>query len=243
MKKIKLFRILTITLVLSLLMMVLPVLPALAASESIELDPEKGEIGDEVEVTGEDFDESYEVTSTEWVDYYVTVYFSSEEADEGDEIDDEVENYEIVDYSDWVDEDGDNIDDDGDTLINEDIVDGIDNDNDGTIDEDDSWNDGVDKDGDGQIDEGFETLSSFSIDSPGALAISPDGDCLYVTDSSENSVRLIRTSDNTLIDTVPVDGHPESLCASQDGEYLYVVYMKSSHSTSTRRRACVSAIV
>ena len=97
MKNSKLFHILTITVILSLLVMALPVSPVLAASESIELDPEEGEIGEEIEVTGEDFDESYYNSSTDYEYIYVTVYFSSEEADEGDEIDDEVENYEIVD--------------------------------------------------------------------------------------------------------------------------------------------------
>jgi YVTN family beta-propeller protein len=85
---------------------------------------------------------------------------------------------------------------------------------------------------DGQIDEGFETISTISINSPGAIAISPNGDYLYVTNSSENSVLVIRTSDNTLIDTISVDGYPDSLSVTQDGQYLYVVYMKVSHSTT-----------
>ena len=95
-----------LTAVLSLVLLALSATPALAASESIELDPEEGQIGVEVEVYGEDFDESYE-DGDDYVYVYVKVYFSSEEADEGDEIDDEVENYETVDTSEQVDEDGD----------------------------------------------------------------------------------------------------------------------------------------
>jgi hypothetical protein len=103
MKHSKIFRILSMTVILSLLVMALPVSSALAASEDIELDPDEGEIGDEIEVNGEDFEESDEGAS-EYV--YVTVYFSDEEADEGNDIDDDVENYEIVDSSATVDEDG-----------------------------------------------------------------------------------------------------------------------------------------
>jgi len=79
--------------------------PALAASEEIELDPEEGEIGETIDVTGDGFEESYYNSPTDYEDVYVTVYFFKEEADEGDEIDD-VENYEIVESSDHVDEDG-----------------------------------------------------------------------------------------------------------------------------------------
>jgi len=85
---------------------------------------------------------------------------------------------------------------------------------------------------DGQIDEGFETISTISINSPGAIAISPNGDYLYVTNSSEKSISVIRTSDNTLTDTISVDGYPHSLSVTQDGTYLYVVYTKTSNNTS-----------
>jgi hypothetical protein len=88
------FRIAAMAVLLSLLVMALPASPALAAEE-IDLDPDEGEIGDRIEITGEDFEP----------DYGIYIYFSSEEADEGDEIDDEVENYDRVkSYS--VDEDG-----------------------------------------------------------------------------------------------------------------------------------------
>jgi YVTN family beta-propeller protein len=78
---------------------------------------------------------------------------------------------------------------------------------------------------DGQIDEGSETISTFSIDSPGMILLSPDGAYLYVSDSTEKSVRVVRTSDNTLSDTVSVGGDPLSLSLTADGKYLYVVYL------------------
>ncbi len=83
---------------------VFPVGLALAAySEEISLDTSEGEVGDYVYVDGYDFDESGEE-----VEYYVYVkmYFTDYEAEPGDDIDDEVENYEIVESSEWVDEDG-----------------------------------------------------------------------------------------------------------------------------------------
>jgi len=100
------FRIGTMTLVVSLLVIALSASPALAYSEEIELDPEEGEIGDEIDITGNDFDESYWYSSSDYKYVDVDIYFFREEADEGDEIDGEVENYEIVKSSVSVDEDG-----------------------------------------------------------------------------------------------------------------------------------------
>ncbi len=106
MKAGKWFRVISLAVVLCLLMVPLTALPTLAATESIDLDPEEGEIGEEVEVTGKNFDESYDYGDDDYEDYYVTVYFTDEDVDEGDDID-YLDSYEIVDSSDWVDEDGD----------------------------------------------------------------------------------------------------------------------------------------
>ena len=81
----KIFRIGALALLLCLLVIALPASPALAYGD-IELDPDEGEIGERVDITGEDF----------LIDEDIYIFFSSEEADEGDEIDDEVENYERV---------------------------------------------------------------------------------------------------------------------------------------------------
>ncbi|MFC1958491.1 IPT/TIG domain-containing protein [Chloroflexota bacterium] len=105
MKYSRIFRILAMATILSLLVIALPTSQVFAA-EVIELDPDDGEIDDTIDIAGEDFEESYYNSPTDYHDSYVDIYFSSEEADEGDEIGDEVENYERVKSSVYVDEDG-----------------------------------------------------------------------------------------------------------------------------------------
>ncbi len=84
-----------IILIAALLLVTLPAAPALAAGEDIELDPEDGEIGDWIDIDGDDFIPS-DFTPPNYEYSEITIYFSSQEADEGDDIDDEVENYERV---------------------------------------------------------------------------------------------------------------------------------------------------
>ena len=100
MKQEKVFRILAVAVILFFLLMALPASPALAASEDINLDPDEGEIGDEINIEGDGFDES------NGTDYFINIYFSDEEADEGDDIDDEVENYEKVKSLLYIDDNG-----------------------------------------------------------------------------------------------------------------------------------------
>jgi hypothetical protein len=76
------FSILTVAVILSLLMVVIPVIPASAASV-ISFDIDKGEVGDEVTVSGADFLESVEGTPP----HYVDIYFSRNALDVGDIID------------------------------------------------------------------------------------------------------------------------------------------------------------
>jgi len=85
----KIWRILTVALILSLLMAVIPATPAWAYDYDIDIDPEQGEIGDEIEITGSDF-----TPSTDEDEELATIYFSEDEADAGDDIDYEVETYE-----------------------------------------------------------------------------------------------------------------------------------------------------
>ncbi len=107
MKRSKIFRILAIAITLSLLVVALPAAPALAYDYDIELDPDEGEIGDNFYVEGDDWPPSENVGEiTEDIEE-VDIYFSSEEADTGDDIDDEVENYEKLKTSYDVEEDGD----------------------------------------------------------------------------------------------------------------------------------------
>jgi hypothetical protein len=77
-------RILAVAVILSLLMFAVPATPALAG-ETLTLYPSNGEVGDSVNVVGNGFQESI-----------VNVYFSSQWADEGDEIDEDVTAYKKV---------------------------------------------------------------------------------------------------------------------------------------------------
>ena len=94
MKSIKIFRILSVAVILSLLMVALPAAPALAATEDITLDPDEGEVGSRFYVEGEDFDESiYRDPPLDDIISEVDIYFSSQEADVNDDIDDAITIY------------------------------------------------------------------------------------------------------------------------------------------------------
>jgi len=90
MKFTRTLRIFGLAIVFILLVAALPVAPALAATYNVDIDIDEGPIGTEVTVIGDDF--GYSVDT----DRFVTIYFSDEEADKGDDIDVEVENYEVV---------------------------------------------------------------------------------------------------------------------------------------------------
>ncbi len=95
------FRILSLAVILSLLVVAIPATSALAYDKDIELNPERGEIGDEVTITGEDF-----APSTEGSERLARIYFAKDEAGYGEDIGDDVETYERV-GSEWVGFDGD----------------------------------------------------------------------------------------------------------------------------------------
>ena len=84
MKHKKIFRVLAIAITLSLLVMALPAASVLAA-EKINVSPTKGKVGDDVDVSGSGFSEGDDVY----------IYFSNEEADEGDDVED-LDSYEAV---------------------------------------------------------------------------------------------------------------------------------------------------
>lgn len=84
MKHSKIFRILAVAITLSLLMVALPASPALAG-EYLNVSPNEGAVGDEIDVRGHDYSE----------DDTVYIYFSNEDADEGDDVDD-LDSYEEV---------------------------------------------------------------------------------------------------------------------------------------------------
>ncbi len=79
----KMLQTLSLVIVLALLIIAMPATPV-RAQDIVDVDPSDGEIGDRITVTGEDFDPG----TTVWV------YFSSDDADVGDDIDDEVTHYE-----------------------------------------------------------------------------------------------------------------------------------------------------
>ncbi len=105
MKYTGIFRIFSIVLILSLLIVAIPASPALAAGQ-IDLDPNKGKIGEYFYVEGEDFPESENVGEVDEDISEVDIYFSSEEADVSDYIDNQVENYELLKSGKEVDDDG-----------------------------------------------------------------------------------------------------------------------------------------
>ena len=104
MKHSKIFRILAIAITLSLLVMALPTAPALALDYDIDLDPDSGEIGDRFDIDGDDWPDSHYGEPPDLAE--VDIYFSSEEAAEGDDIDEDVLNYELLKSDEEVDEYG-----------------------------------------------------------------------------------------------------------------------------------------
>ncbi len=91
----KILRMLAIVVVLSFVAMLVPASAVLAA-EDIEVDPENGEIGERIDIEGSSLSVSR---------VGADIYFSSDDADPGDEIDDEVTFYKRV-RSRTINEDG-----------------------------------------------------------------------------------------------------------------------------------------
>jgi len=54
------------------------------------------------------------------------------------------------------------------------------------------------------------------------VALSPDGELLYVTNSAENTVSVVRTDGDSVIATVAVGQGPEAVAVTPSGEYVYV---------------------
>ena len=90
MKYTKIFRILSIAVILSLLMVAIPATPAQAAMV-IELSPESGKIGDEITILGTGF-----TASTETTERHVDIYFAEDEAGTTEDVGQEVNTYEHV---------------------------------------------------------------------------------------------------------------------------------------------------
>jgi hypothetical protein len=95
------FSILAIAVVLTMLVIAIPVTPAVAAP-IIELDIDRGEVGDEVVIDGDGF-----APSTDFTPRYVDIYFSSDFLHVGDDIDYHDHFYELVKEYIYIDEFGD----------------------------------------------------------------------------------------------------------------------------------------
>jgi YVTN family beta-propeller protein len=54
------------------------------------------------------------------------------------------------------------------------------------------------------------------------VAVSPDGSKVYVANGFSNTVSVIATTTNTVIDTVPVENLPHFLAVTTDGRRVYV---------------------
>ncbi len=72
-----------------------------------------------------------------------------------------------------------------------------------------------------------ETLDFDEIDGPVGVALTPDGQYLYVANNDDNpdtedTVTIIQTSNNTIVDTLPVGNGPWGVAVGSDGTYVYV---------------------
>ena len=84
----RLFGIVAVATILALLVVALPASPVLAA-ETLDLDPDEGEIGDRIDVDGDGFR-----ATTDTTDYIVYIWMSEEDADVDDDDIDTLDSYE-----------------------------------------------------------------------------------------------------------------------------------------------------
>ncbi len=101
----KIFSTVAFAIIFAMLVMAVPAIPVLAA-ESISIDPEEGKVGETVDIDGENFEETVYTGDTITHDSLVDIYFSSDKASRGDDIDSDVDTYAAVKTSVQVDEDG-----------------------------------------------------------------------------------------------------------------------------------------
>ena len=60
-------------------------------------------------------------------------------------------------------------------------------------------------------------------DEPWGVAVTPSGEHVYVANFRDDNVSVMRTSDNTVIDTVNVGLSPRGVAVTPDGDRVYVV--------------------
>lgn len=74
------------------------------------------------------------------------------------------------------------------------------------------------------IDLSSNTVLPFTIqvdNGPTGIAITPDGKLVYVTNENSNTVSVISTATNTLIQTIPVGTNPFEVSANPNGKFVY----------------------
>jgi YVTN family beta-propeller protein len=69
--------------------------------------------------------------------------------------------------------------------------------------------------------DGVETISSVG-NGPVGLSLTPDGAYLYVALKEDDAVAIIRTSDNTLLNTISTGDGPWGVAVGSDGAYAYI---------------------
>jgi len=68
-----------------------------------------------------------------------------------------------------------------------------------------------------------EVIDTISVgDGPMQIAITPNGNYVYVTNQDDDTVSVIRTSDNTVVDIISVGDVPQGIAVTPDGNYVYV---------------------
>ena len=70
------------------------------------------------------------------------------------------------------------------------------------------------------------TITGFN--NPQGMAVLPNGNAVYVADASNNAIKVIDTSTNTVTTTISLNGgspaytSPQGIAVSPDGAYIYV---------------------
>ena len=65
---------------------------------------------------------------------------------------------------------------------------------------------------------GFVTVGT----NPASIAITPNGQYVYVTNVGSNSVSVISTSSNSVVSTITVGSNPNGVAITPNGQYVYV---------------------
>ena len=100
----KVFSLLAVAGIAALIAIAIPASPANAAASITDLDPNQGQIGDRVDIEGEDWPPS---DPDEQIENWVDIYFTSQEADRYDDLDENITVYELVKENVPTDDNGD----------------------------------------------------------------------------------------------------------------------------------------